>query len=152
MPEQPTDSRHSFEGSCHCGAIAFMFETARPPARWQTRACQCTFCRRHAARTIADHEGSVSFRVADEAALQRYRFGLGTAEFFVCRNCGVYLAAVLTSPRGQFATLNINTLRDPVDVDPALAVSYDRESTEERQTRREERWTPVREIAMNRKQ
>ena len=129
-----------------------MFETARLPADWQVRACQCTFCRRHAARTITDHEGSVSFHVRVDAALQRYRFGLGTAEFFVCRNCGVYLAAVLTSARGQFATLNINTLRNPVDVAPPIAVSYDRESADERQQRREERWTPVRVIAIEPKQ
>ena len=147
MSDGPTDSRRRFEGSCHCGAVTFTFETAVPPARWQTRACQCTFCRRHAARTISDHEGSVAFRV-DEAALQRYRFGLGTAEFFVCRNCGVYLAAVLTSARGQFATLNINALRDPVDVESPVKVSYDRESVDERQRRREEGWTPVREIAI----
>ncbi len=152
MSDQTTDPPRTFEGSCHCGAIAFTFETARPPAHWQVRACQCTFCRRHAARTTTDHEGSVSFRVGDDAALQRYRFGLGTAEFFVCRNCGVYLGAVLTSPRGQFATLNINALRNPVDVGPPIAVSYDRESAEERQQRREERWTPVRDIALDPKQ
>ena len=73
----------------------------------------------------------------------RYRFGRRTADFLVCRNCGVYLGAVVTSPRGQFATLNINTLSEPLEFENVVAVSYDHESAEERQQRREQRWTPV---------
>lgn len=133
----------SFEGSCHCGAIAFTFETALAPERWQVRACQCSFCRRHGARTTSDPAGRVSFRVREQAALQRYRFGRRTADFVVCRNCGAYLAAVLTSPRGRFATLNINTLVEPIALTSAAAVSYDDETPDERQRRREQRWTPV---------
>jgi len=133
----------SFEGSCHCGAIAFTFETSRAPSEWPIRACQCSFCRRHAARTTSDPQGRVSFRIGDDAVLRRYRFGLGTATFFVCRNCGVYLAAVLTSRRGTFATLNVNTLQQRFELSSAMAVSYDDESAEERQQRRERSWTPV---------
>ena len=134
---------HRFEGSCHCGAIGFRFHTSRPPELWQIRACQCSFCRRHAARTTTDPEGYVSFEIRDETALVRYRFGLRTADFLVCRNCGVYLAAVLDSPHGQFATLNINTLREPLEFASVRAVSYDDESAEDRRQRRELRWTPV---------
>src|SRR5437764_12445531 len=106
-----SESRRTFDGSCHCGAIAFTFETSRSPAVWQIRACQCGFCRRHAALTTSDPEGRVAFRIGKEDTLVRYRFGLRTADFLLCRNCGVYLGAVLTSSRGQFATFNINTLR-----------------------------------------
>jgi hypothetical protein len=85
----------------------------------------------------------VSFRVREETALVRYRFGLRTADYLVCRNCGVYLGAVLTSSHGQFATLNINTLTDAPEFENVLAVSYDQEPVAERQQRREQRWTPV---------
>lgn len=137
------ESRRSFDGSCHCGAIEVTFETSRSPELWQIRACQCSFCRRHAARTTSDPTGRVSFRVNDQAALQHYRFGLRTADFLLCRICGAYLAAVLTSPRGQFATLNVNALIEPLEFANVVAVSYDQESTEQRRERREERWTPV---------
>ena len=133
----------SFEGSCHCGAIAFTFETAQAPEFWQIRACQCGFCRRHGARTTADPAGRVVFRVRDQTALQRYGFGLHTADFLLCRNCGAYLAAVLTSANGQFATLNVNALTEPPGLASAVAVSYDGESAQDRQRRREQRWTPV---------
>ena len=85
----------------------------------------------------------MSFRIREQTALARYRFGLRTADFLVCRNCGVYVGAVLTSSRGQFATLNFNTLRDPLAFEKAVAVSYHEESTDERRQRREQRWTPI---------
>ena len=134
---------HRFEGSCHCGAISYSLRAAQPPELWTVRACQCKFCRSHGARTFADPDASVSFAIADSSKLERYRFGLQTADFLVCRACGVYVASVLTSPRGQFATVNINTLCEPVTVADAQPVSYDGESIEQRQARRERRWTPV---------
>jgi hypothetical protein len=133
----------AFHGRCHCGAIAFTFETARAPREWAIRACQCGFCRAHGARTTTDPAGSVSFEIADPAKLTRYRFGTRSSDFLVCAECGVYVAAVLTTPRGQFATLNTNTIQDAADVPQPTPVSYDDESPAERSARREARWTPV---------
>jgi hypothetical protein len=50
---------------------------------------------------------------------------------------------VLTSSRGQFATLNVNALCEPLAFEKVLAVSYQEETTDERQRRREQRWTPI---------
>jgi hypothetical protein len=136
---------HAFEGRCHCGAIGFTFRTSQPPARWAVRTCQCSFCRGHGARTISDPEGSVTFQIAEASELKRYRFGTRSSDFLICGNCGVYVAALLTSSNGQFATLNINTIRAPLDVPEAVPVSYEGESGEQRRSRREQRWTPVAE-------
>jgi hypothetical protein len=139
------DALHVFEGRCHCGAIGFIFRTSQSPAQWTVRACQCSFCRGHGARTVSDPNGSVAFRITQASKLTRYRFGMRSSDFLICRECGVYVAALLTSPNGQFATLNINTIGTPLDVPEALPVSYEGESSEQRQVRREQRWTPVAE-------
>ena len=136
---------HAFEGRCHCGAIGFIFRASQPPVQWAVRACQCSFCRGHGARTISDPQGSVTFQIAEASNLRRYRFGTRSSDFLICGNCGVYVAALLTSSNGQFATLNINTIRAPLDVPEAVPVSYEGESGEQRQSRREQRWTPVAE-------
>lgn len=136
---------HVFEGYCHCGAIGFTFRTSKPPARWTVRACQCSFCRAHGARTVSDPTGSVTFRFLDLAKLRRYRFGTKSSDFLVCGDCGVYLAALITSGGGQFATLNINAIRGPLDVPEAMPISYEGESVEQRLSRRTQRWTPVAE-------
>jgi hypothetical protein len=81
--------------------------------------------------------------VPDPAKLTCYRFGTRSSDFLVCRNCGVYVAALLTSRKGQFATLNTNTIGALQDAPQALPVSYEAESAEERSSRREQRWTPV---------
>ena len=75
--------------------------------------------------------------------LIRYRFGSRSADFFVCRDCGVYMAAVIDSARGRFATLNVNVLSPPVDIPAATAISYEGESAEQKLARREQKWTPV---------
>ena len=134
----------SYEGLCHCGALGFSYTTSLPAQRWSVRACQCSFCRAHAARCTSDPDGSVRFHLAKPEALVRYRFALGTAEFLICGRCGVYLGAALATARGTFATINLNALtRTPPDLRPAEPVSFDSESREQRVTRRELRWTPV---------
>jgi len=79
---------HAFEGRCHCGALGFTLRTSKQPEQWTVRACQCTFCRGHGARTTADPDGSVSFRIADPSKLKRYRFGTRSSDFLVCGECG----------------------------------------------------------------
>jgi hypothetical protein len=134
---------HVFEGRCHCGALGFIFRTPHQPEQWNVRACQCSFCRGHGARTTADPDGSITLEIADASKVKRYRFGTRSTDFLVCGECGVYVAALISSSLGQFATLNINTIRAPLNAPPPEPVSYDAESVEQRQARREQRWTPV---------
>ncbi len=132
-------------GGCHCGNLELVFETVRPPAELTVRACGCSFCRRHGGRTVSDPAGRVEVLVRDPAGLSRYRFGLGTAEFLVCRNCGVYVAAVMTEAGSAYAIVNVNALATPeVFAATTVPVSYDRESETERRARRRSRWSPAR--------
>src|ERR671939_662142 len=45
------------EGTCHCGNIAIVLETGQDPRSLPLRACDCSFCRKHGARTTSDPEG-----------------------------------------------------------------------------------------------
>ena|SRR5438132_7270242 len=134
---------HCFDSACHCGALRLAFMTDVAPSQWRVRACQCAFCRAHGARTTSDSAGSVRFTILDSAALVEYRFGLRTAEFLLCARCGVYIAAMVTTPRGRFATINVNALRDVADIAGAQKVTYDGETAKQRLARREGGWTPV---------
>src|SRR5437868_6422135 len=138
-----SNNAHTFEGRCHCGAIGFSFRSEQAPEQWFVRACQCRFCRLHGARTTSDPLGSVIFHVANPEKLKRYRFESRTADFLICSECGSYIAALVTLPRGQFATLNVNAMADVMGVPETHPVSYDGESVEQRLERRGQRWTPV---------
>ena len=134
----------AFEGSCHCGALEFTFETAVPPKHWEVRACQCTFCRAHGAVCTSDPEARVQFRYVHPEHLRRYRFGLRTADFLVCKECGCYLGAVMMTGSGAVAVINLNVLKQPPRTLPdPTAVNYRSESLEERRARRRAKWTPV---------
>jgi hypothetical protein len=75
---------------------------------------------------------------------RRYVFGLGAAEFLVCRTCGVYVGALTNDAGAARAIVNINALETPEAFgQPAVAVSYDRESAPDRRARRRDRWTPA---------
>ena len=98
------------KGRCHCGNIELTFESRVQPEKLPVRADACSFCRSHGARTVTDPDGSVSITVHAPEQMSRYRFGLRTADFLVCRQCGVYVAAVLTAEGRAYATININAL------------------------------------------
>ena len=128
-------------GQCHCGNLAFDLTTDKSDAEIEPRACACEFCRMHAAKAWSDPDGRVVISVASSVRLQRYEFALKTAEFFVCRECGGYLAAVLTDLDGCWSTVNLqlSSLRDR----PASPVDYDTEQVNQRVTRRKDAWTPT---------
>lgn len=135
---------HDYPGSCHCGAIRYLYATAIEPPDWAIRECRCSFCRAHGAATTSDPAGTIEWIVDDPDLLQRYRFALATADFLVCRRCGAYAGAVVETPRGRFGIVNTRLLHpQPDDLPSAVAVSYDGEDADGRVARRELRWTPV---------
>ena len=134
----------AYTGLCHCGAIGYRYRVATPPADWAVRACQCRFCRSHDALSTSDPTATIEFEAARPDQLQRYRFGLKTADFLLCRQCGVYIGAVIETPNGRFGIINTHALVDPQPLTAAPeAVSYDGEDTGGRVARREERWSRV---------
>jgi hypothetical protein len=133
-----------YSGGCHCGNINIEFETDIDPGAIEVRACQCTFCRKHNSRAVADPAGQLLIRVERQNLLERYTFGLRTAEYLICRTCGVYVAAITAGEAEPRAIAIINAFdkhrafsREPI------AIDYDAESREGRRERRRQRWTPV---------
>ena len=106
-------------GSCHCGAIGFTYRTAIEPPQWSIRSCQCTFCRAHDALSTSDPAGQIAFTSSRPDLLQKYRFGLKTADFLLCKACGVYIGAVIESAGRAYGIVNVHTLDDaPADLAP----------------------------------
>ena len=134
----------SYSGKCHCGSIGFRYTTILPPSQWSVRACQCTFCRAHNALSTSDPDGHIEFTSDDANALQRYRFGLKTADFLLCRECGVYIGAVIETDNGMWGIINTHTLTNiDGDIAAVAPIDYDGEDTGNRVSRREDRWTPA---------
>ena len=137
-------SSQSYEGTCHCRSVGFVYRTALQPEEWSIRACQCTFCRTHAALSTSDPRGSLEFFEHVPAVLSRYRFGLRTADFLTCRNCGAYIGAMMRSGSKGFGIINVRVLQSVLDrLQEAQPMDYENEGLAARMARRENRWTPI---------
>ncbi len=135
----------TWRGQCHCGAVGFEYRTEIAPAVWSVRACQCTFCLKHAGVYTADPSGSVRFTNRQPELLSRYRFGHQTADFVFCGRCGGYLGAVTEEDGQTLMVINIHAFEPPVEgLPPAQPMSYEGETGGDRNARRSARWTPVR--------
>ena len=141
---------YRFEGSCHCGNLAFLFEASAPLETLGLRADQCSFCRAHGARNTSDPNGTIFISVRDADALIRYRFGLGTADFLICARCGVYIGALMEDGGKSWFTVNANAFRPPPRDDfPVAPADYDGEDAPARIARRKAKWTPVSAFAVS---
>jgi hypothetical protein len=131
-------------GGCHCGNIQVRLRLSRDPADTPLRACACGFCRRHNARATADPAGLLELRARDWSLVEPYRFGSGTADYILCRRCGVYVAALCETRAGLRAVVNVNCLADRAGFTRAPEVfDFDGETVEARLSRRATNWMPA---------
>lgn len=134
----------TLRGTCHCGNVAVELETKLDPSSLRLRECQCSFCRKHGARTTSDPDGRLRVSVRDRAQLEVYRFGLGVTDFLVCRSCGVFVAATMQASKTPRGVLNVNVLDQREHfLRRAEPVDYFREDVEQRMARRLLAWMPV---------
>jgi hypothetical protein len=131
-------------GGCHCGNIHVRLRLSKAPAENPLRACACGFCRAHQTRTVADPAGLFEVSADDWALVERYRFGSRTADYLVCRRCGVYVAALCETSTGLRAVVNINCLsdRDQFSQTPSMP-DYEGEAVAARLARRAANWMPA---------
>ena len=131
------------QGKCHCGNIAFSLAWEPDPEVIPARACTCSFCTKHGGVWTSNPRGRLEVRIADPAAVSRYRFGTRTAEFHICSRCGV--VPVVTSEIGDrlYAVVSVNAFED-IDASRLrrAPASFDGEGTDSRLERRTRSWIP----------
>src|SRR5512135_1103963 len=144
-----TDIVQCIEGGCHCGNISFAFDIGKSLDQLGLRACQCSFCRAHGARTTSDPNGAIRIKVRDSNKLQRYRFGLKITDFLVCRECGVFIGALMEEGGKHWFTVNANSFKPPPAYDIVGAANdFGGEDVAGRVARRTAKWTPVTELSL----
>jgi hypothetical protein len=131
-------------GGCHCANIKVKLQLSKSAEEMPLRSCSCGFCRSHGTRTVSDRDGSVEITAADWSLVERYRFGSRTADYLLCRRCGVYVGAVCQTGSGLRAVMNVNCLDDRAAFTQTPAVpDYGGETTEARLDRRAMNWMPA---------
>ena len=138
MAAEPT---RVIAGGCHCGNLRIELRWPAGAEKMPARACGCGFCTRHGGLWTSHPGARLVLRIADPAAATRYRFGTGTADFHVCRTCGVVPAVTCTLEGRAYAVVNVNCLEgiDPATLDRA-PTDFEGETTTDRLARRRARW------------
>ena len=128
-------------GRCHCGNIAFALAWEPDPEQIPARACSCTFCIKHGGVWTSNPLGALEVTVHDPSAVSTYGFGTRTAEFHVCKRCGVVPVVTSRIDGRLYAVVSVNAFEG---VEPSLVhrtpASFDGEGTDDRLARRKRNW------------
>jgi|SRR5579859_87489 len=99
-------------GKCHCGNISFALSWEADLNEIPARACDCSFCTKHAGVWTSNPDGHLQVSVQDPALVSRYAFGTRTADFHVCARCGV-VPLVTSLIDGQlYAVISVHALEN----------------------------------------
>ncbi|KAG8165327.1 hypothetical protein KVR01_005602 [Diaporthe batatas] len=146
VPQKDSQSKDKdYHGACHCGGIKVHLRTQKTPSELGSRACQCSFCRLHRASFTSDAAGALTIKTS--GSVNRYRMGTGTAEFYICTNCGVVPAATWKSDEGKLLSVvrvQCLDIRDELEkYDKKWSLEHELDNPEERFSRRSRTWTPT---------
>ncbi|MBV9239986.1 MAG: hypothetical protein JOZ94_29470 [Xanthobacteraceae bacterium] len=93
---------------------------------------------------MADPAGLFEVTAKDWRLVEPYRFGSGTADYLICRRCGVYVAAICETTVGVRAVVNVTCLNDRARFTQVPSTpDYDGETKEARLARRAVNWMPA---------
>lgn len=129
-------------GSCHCKNIELGFRTSKNVADFSPRTCSCTFCKRHGGLYISDPSGALDIQIKNNEDVNYYQFGHKTADFLICKICGVFVCATCDIENMKYAVINIKTMLDYAFPEAGASNDYDTENTGSRLERRAKNWTP----------
>lgn len=109
-----------YQGSCHCGRIAFDVEGDIAGAL----ACNCSMCQRRGSLLWFVGRDELKLRTP-ESDVASYTFNKHAIQHRFCANCGIHVYGEGTDPKGnQVAAINIRCL-EGIDLDPVPVQHYD---------------------------
>ena len=127
-------------GGCDCGNLSVVLELSEPSDSYRPRACDCRFCRKHAAAYVSDPKGSLRIKVRETELFVRYRQGSGTAECLLCARCGVLIGVSYQEDEVRYAAVNVQAIGDGTTFGSPTVVSPKASPVDERVRRWKQLW------------
>jgi hypothetical protein len=110
----------NYQGSCHCGAIAFEVEGTIGSAM----ACNCSMCQRKGSLLWFVPRDRLKLSTPEEAS-RVYLFNKHRLKHRFCPNCGIHPYAEGSNPKGEpTAAINIRCL-EGIDLDSIPVTHFD---------------------------
>lgn len=138
---KPVPELATINGACHCGNIRLVLHWPESETNIPVRKCGCSFCQKHAAAWTSHGRAQLVVDIDDPALVSHYRFGTQTADFGICRVCGVVPFALSEIDNTRYAIVNASTLEDVGRFSfSSSATDFDGEDVDGRLTRRQRKW------------
>lgn len=129
------------DGQCHCGNIAYALTWPGGANEIPARACDCTFCTKHGGVWTSHPDAGLRVSIKKRADVSVYAFGTETAQFHVCRRCGVVPVVTCELDQKLYAVVNVNSFNAGSAI--ALqrsAATFEDEDVASRLARRKQNW------------
>lgn len=110
-----------YQGSCHCGRIAFEVEGTIDKAL----ACNCSICQRKGSLLwfVPRNQMTITTPVGDNVGV--YVFNKHVIKHIFCRTCGIHTHGEAPDPKGnEVAAVNIRCI-EGIDLDKVPVTHYD---------------------------
>lgn len=112
-----------YEGSCHCGRVAFELETDAPIE--SALGCNCSLCRRRGS-LLAFFPREKLTLTTPEADMATYTFNRHAIRHHFCPNCGIGTFGEAVDPRTGAPTAAVNVRCLPeVDLEALKVKMFD---------------------------
>src|SRR5262249_54105876 len=134
-------ARVSLAGGCHCGNIRLTLSGIAEGAKLAVRECGCSFCQKHGGLWMGPAGARLSVAIERPAEGTRYAFGTRTADFHVCRVCGVVPVVTSVIAERLYAVVSVRAFEGvaPERLE-RRAVDFEGEEMSERLARRTRNW------------
>ncbi|MEM7293847.1 MAG: aldehyde-activating protein [Pseudomonadota bacterium] len=135
-----TEPTNAYRGRCYCGNVSFLVDTEIDLKQFSPRACDCSFCEKHAAAYFSDPDGALEIDVRRRDSLAHLKIGSGIADFLVCRDCGVLVGATVELDGNLHGTINSRIFDAGIQFNSIVSVSPKLLSDEEKKARWKSAW------------
>ena len=128
-------------GACHCKNIQFVLSWPQGEPEIPIRKCGCTFCQKHCGSWTSHRNSRLVITIADRSLTSKYRFGTRTADFYLCKVCGVVPFVLSEIDDRLYSVVNVNAIEGTYELEfSSSSTSFDGEDVGSRLERRKQNW------------
>ncbi|HEX4389240.1 MAG TPA: hypothetical protein VH109_11495 [Steroidobacteraceae bacterium] len=131
----------TLEGGCHCGNVRLTLSGVPEGPALVARECGCSFCVKHGGLWASVPGASLVVAVAHPSEVHAYTFGTKSADFHVCRICGVVPLVTSLIDSHLYALVSVRALAGIAAASlERRAADFEGEGMPERLARRAGSW------------
>lgn len=133
---------NTYLGKCDCGATEVAISLPMELSHYAPRACDCDFCTSRQVAYLSDPQGVIEIK--SRVPLHSLQQGSNQATFLSCSTCSTIMCVTYSKGSVRVGTVNATRLDDKALLQPAVSVSPQRLSPEEKTERWLALWSPLR--------